>query len=425
VDDGDQVVTWWSLVGLASGAVVARRFARKGISELREIESGYEVWRPMRACTRLIIAAAFMCLAAALGSHGAMVAGQMATADRVQGPAWWPTQGSAPRGDYVGAAGCASCHPRHAATQSTTAMARTATRAAGSEVLKPGRTLSFDRGGYRYEITSSNAGVIYSVSGGGAAQSAPLTWAFGDGKVGQSFLFERDSAFYEARVSYYDAIDALDFTPARAVDAPRTLDEAMARPVGQPEIRRCFGCHTTASTAGAVLDVSQATPGVTCEACHGPGRRHVEAIKLRRTDEAAAAVLNPAKLDPIDSVDFCGACHATFWDVKLADERGIAALRSQPYRLQSSRCWNGGDRRLACIACHNPHVPLVRAAAAYDARCGACHAAKGAGPTPARPVRGCRVAEAGCTSCHMPRYEVPGMHHAFTDHLIRVVRRGA
>jgi hypothetical protein len=37
VDDGDQVVTWWSLVGLASGAVVARRFARKGISELREI----------------------------------------------------------------------------------------------------------------------------------------------------------------------------------------------------------------------------------------------------------------------------------------------------------------------------------------------------------------------------------------------------
>ena len=30
----------------------------------------------------------------------------MATADRLQAPGWWPTKGTAPRADYVGAATC-------------------------------------------------------------------------------------------------------------------------------------------------------------------------------------------------------------------------------------------------------------------------------------------------------------------------------
>jgi hypothetical protein len=370
-----------------------------------------------------MLAAAIVGVSAAILQRPALLGGQMATADRIKGSGWWPTQSSVPRDDYVGTTTCAQCHPRHAATQRTTAMARTAARAQNSDVLRPGTKLTFSHGGYDYEIATKDAERMYSVAGGGVVSSVPLTWAFGDGKVGQSFLFEREGTFQEARVSYYDSVRALDFTPARAVDAPRGLDEAMARPVGQSEIRRCFACHTTAPTTDGVFDPSAATPGVTCEACHGPGRRHVDAIKRRRLDEGRTLMLNPAKLDPIDSVDFCGACHATFWDVKLADERGIAALRSQPYRLQSSRCWNGGDTRITCVACHNPHVPLVRDAAAYDARCLSCHVARGTDPTRDRPVRACRVADARCTSCHMPKYEVPGMHHDFTDHLIRVTPR--
>src|SRR5437763_10719295 len=52
--------------------------------------------------------------------------GQMATADRIQLPGWWPTKGTAPRSDFVGAEACAACHPAQAAGQATTAMARTA-----------------------------------------------------------------------------------------------------------------------------------------------------------------------------------------------------------------------------------------------------------------------------------------------------------
>jgi hypothetical protein len=196
----------------------------------------------------------------------------------------------------------------------------------------------------------------------------------------------------------------------------------MGRVVRQPELGRCFGCHMTAPTAGGRFDPDRALPGVTCEACHGPGRRHVAAAQRGAFAEARGAVLNPARLAPADAVDFCGACHATFWDVKLAGETGVARLRSQPHRLQSSACWGTGDSRLTCAACHDPHQPLVREARAYDARCLACHAAAGAAPTPDRPGKACAGGRtADCASCHMPKYEVPDMHFRFTDHLIRVV----
>src|SRR5438093_1019853 len=82
----------------------------------------------------------------------------------------------------------------------------------------------------------------------------------------------------------------------------------------------------------------------------------------------------------------------------------------------------GADGRITCTACHNPHRPLVQDPLAYDARCLSCHVTAGADPKHERPGRACKVGGTGCTACHMPKYEVPEMHHSFTDHLIRVVR---
>jgi hypothetical protein len=264
--------------------------------------------------------------------------------------------------------------------------------------------MAFDFGRYKYEVARTERQSLYSVSDGVRSLAAPLAWAFGFGKVGQTWLFEKDGGFQEARVSYFEPIGRLDFTPARALTTANDVEHAMSRPVPANEARRCFGCHSTAATAGGVFDVARLTPGVRCEACHGPGRAHAQNGQKR-------AIFNPRQLDAADSVDFCGACHATFWDVKLSGDTGVASLRSQPHRLQSSRCWGKGDARLTCVACHDPHRPLAREASFYDARCLACHA------------KGCPTAATErCTSCHMPKYEVPEMHFAFTDHLIRTVR---
>jgi cytochrome c554/c'-like protein len=370
--------------------------------------------------SKTVVPLALMCIAASMGPVE-LFGGQMATADRVQNPGWWPTKPTALRKDFVGADACAPCHPAQSTTQPTTAMARTAMRAHDSSVLRDHNRLATTLGAYSYEIVTDEQGSLYAVTSGSARSSAALTWAFGVGKVGQSFLFERDGAFHEARVSYYDAIGALDVTPGRRLDAPRGLDEAMSRRVSAAEMRRCFGCHTTGPITEGVLDTAAATPGIACEACHGPGRQHVESMKQRHMAEGRQAILNPAKLAPADSVDFCGACHATFWDVTLANEKGAAAMRSQPFRLSSSRCWNPEDVRITCTACHNPHRPLVRDAAAYDSRCLACHAAAGAEPARDHPGRACKVSRSNCAGCHMPKYDVPDLHHSSTDHLIRIV----
>jgi hypothetical protein len=384
----------------------------------------------------LVVTAAVVWLLTLLSVFPAQSQVQLTTAERVEGARWWPTKATRERTDYVGAAECARCHKAKAASQARTAMARTATRAADSEVLSTHPLLTFRAGSYVHEIKTEKGTSVYSVSDGNGKVSAVLGWAFGVGKVGQTFIFEREGTMYEASASYFGTLDALDFTPRRALDRPTNVEAALGRALSPTEARRCFGCHTTAFSSRAASSVAEMMPGVTCEACHGPGRAHAEAMRQDKEDEGLAAIVNPAAFNPMDSVDFCGACHATYWDVTLAGEKGISALRSQPFRLQSSRCWGEGDRRITCVACHNPHEPLERAAGFYDARCLTCHRAtdtpsdsdRASAPislsaiSPHAPSCKARAREQ-CTTCHMPKYKVPEMHFSFTDHLIRIVRK--
>jgi hypothetical protein len=345
----------------------------------------------------------------------------MATADRVQGSGWWPTKGTPPLVDYAGAAACVRCHAAQA-PQSNTPMARTLSAAADSAVLREHPDLGARLAGHDYALSTRDGRAVYSVRKGDESLSVPLGWAFGVGKVGQTYVYERNGRFHESRASYFETTGGLGFTPHRALDAPRDLEEAAGRPIPDAEARRCFGCHTTAATADGVFDVARLVPGVSCEACHGPGAGHVAAVSQGRLADVKPSMAFPRRSDPAASVDFCGACHATWWDVTLAGEKGVAALRSQPFRLQGSRCWGEGDARLTCVACHDPHRPLVRGAAAYDARCLDCHTA-GEKTAAGRVARVCKVAKERCTDCHMPKYEVPEMHFEFTDHWIRVVRK--
>lgn len=104
-----------------------------------------------------------------------------------------------------------------------------------------------------------------------------------------------------------------------------------------------------------------------CEACHGPGLKHVQAMEASQLqqgigdEEGRQLIYNPGTLSPGDSVDFCGSCH-------------VASLPAKP---------------------------------AKD-----------------HPGAACPVATKACITCHMPRIDIPDMHTAFADHLIRVVRPG-
>jgi hypothetical protein len=342
----------------------------------------------------------------------------MATEDRVQLPGWWPTKGTASRDEFLGPDACAACHASKFRTQTQTPMAHAAMRPADSEALRSHDQLTLSLPPYNYLISRQENGSLFSVTDGKRTISLPLSWAFGLGQAGQTYILERNGTFYESRVSYFPELNGLDPTPGQSQAAPSSLEDALGRNMLYAgETQRCFACHTTASTTNRRFDPSHLIPGVTCEACHGPGAKHVAAMKADRIKLGLKAILDPGQLNPVDQVDFCGACHRTYVDVVLSKTFGIRNLRFQPYRLERSQCWLRSNNGITCLACHNPHQPRVRDLASYDDRCLSCH-------QPGHFTKICTVSANNCVSCHMPKYEVPGMHSKFTDHFIRIVRKG-
>ncbi len=348
-----------------------------------------------------------------------------ATEIRLLDPGWWPTKGTPAREEYIGSAACAKCHGDKAQTQPNTPMAHALSFANSAASEDNHRPLHFSIGSYNYEVAHTSNGATYSVSNGSNSMSVPLVWVFGTGQFSRTYLYVQDGAYYESRLSFYRAIQGLDFTAGSPRSAPNRIETALGRRMSPDEPPLCFGCHTTVATTKNRFDPNGLIPGITCEACHGPGAQHVAAVNLGTGDQTATLIMNPARLAPKDSVDFCGACHRTSVDVALSGVTGILTLRFPAYRLQRSRCWGTGDARLVCTACHDPHKPLVSDAAPYDKECLSCHVSKaGLKPTHDRPGAACPVADKACVSCHMPKFNIPEMHTSFTDHRIRIHREG-
>lgn len=388
-------------------------------------------WKPFNTFARKAIAPLCMIVAAAvacIGQTPSTIADQFTTPERLEKSKWWPTSGKAPRTDYAGTGACQECHFAIVKSQAQHSMAKTSAPASKSDILHDHAGQNFHVETYDYKITAEpNGAFSYTVIDSQAADSskvvaAPISWAFGAGKVGQSYLSEQSGNFYEIRFSYFETLHAFGVTPNQSPQPATSIRKATGRILSGEEAERCFGCHTTASKASNHFDPANALPGVTCEGCHGPGAKHVAAMKAGDLDAGLAAILNPKDLKPVDSVDFCGACHTTWWDAKRIAATGVANVRFQPYRLEGSRCWKKEDARLTCAGCHNPHQPLVRDARAYDSRCLSCHTAQETKPTADHSVTVCPVAKQDCVTCHMPKYEVPDMHYKYTDHRIRIVK---
>src|SRR5438874_3341185 len=349
----------------------------------------------------------------------ALFAGQRTKPRPATRPKTYSTEKASTAVQVVGAAVCAPCHAAETTTQKTTPMALAAEPAAESNILREHRRLSFRLGLYSYQIVRAGQQSVYSVSDGHKTTSVPIKWAFGRGEAGQTYVFQREGSYYQSRVSFYSDTQRLDFTLGFARTVPHSLEEALGDRLSTVEARLCFGCHNTAAVSVGQLDVHRMVPGVSCEACHGPGSRHVAAMKAGRLE--TAYILNPGKEAPEDLVDFCGSCHRTWLMVQTMRVRGVNNVRFQPYRLQNSSCWDG---RISCLTCHNPHRPRVREVAFYDSKCLSCHNQRGTPDARKSDAPECPVSTKDCVTCHMPQYELPGGHFKFTDHQIRVVRAG-
>lgn len=340
---------------------------------------------------------------------------------------------------YVGREVCAKCHAQKNRTQSGTAMAHAMQSVSESPVLRSHASLTFKYGPFEYQISHQGESSLYQVSEGQEKIAEPVLYSFGQGHAGQTYILRHNGKLYESRLSFYTEIDGLDWTVGYAQNLPKTLEEAVGRAISADEARSCFSCHGTAALESNQLTLEKMVPGVGCEACHGPGARHVTAMQSG-TDENLY-IFNPKSLDPDTlSQEFCGACHRSASTVAEMPERTLMNnVRFQPYRLFTSKGHNPNDPHFACTACHDPHQDLQRGEAKYDAKCTVCHAifspgislnpiaaVHPQGPPKAQGLapKSCPVGRELCVSCHMPKIAVASAHFKFTDHRIRIVSKG-
>ena len=236
----------------------------------------------------------------------------------------------------------------------------------------------------------------------------------------------KDGHLYESLMSYYPRDNSLSITPGDQKITPATLTEAMGRELSLWESRSCFNCHATGVVPGEKMVLEKLTPGLECERCHAGAQQHMADAAH---DNFKTLPKSLRRMDSEEISTFCGQCHRT-WDTVIRNHwKGPAFVRFQPYRLENSKCFIGNDKRISCLACHDPHQPVNHDQSYYDAKCLACHGAPHAqakaSPSPAMPMyKACPVAKSNCVSCHMPRIELPGGHAQFTDHQIRIARPG-
>jgi len=121
-----------------------------------------------------------------------------------------------------------------------------------------------------------------------------------------------------------------------------------------------------------------AAPGVTCEACHGPGSDHV-----------AGPSKNNILVDT--SKELCGQCHTRDPDRRIAASGGFIKHHEQYDELV-----NSPHRFMDCGRCHEPHKSVIYELGGLldKDNCTSCHS----GIEIALPAK----QGMSCTSCHMP-----------------------
>ena len=237
------------------------------------------------------------------------------------------------------------------------------------------------------------------------------------GRPGQTYVFEHDGAMYESRVSFYNALGALDLTMGAMGSKPQTIVEAAGRRMDSIGARDCFACHSNGGVSGG-----QTAPGDAAVPASAASRATVRRKSTRR--RCARAMRPPRKLPPPGRA------------LRGGDVRVVRPLSSHVVADRAQRTARREQRALPAVPAGQQQVlrrrrprasaarpatirtaPLETNLASYDAKCTACHSA-------ALHTKVCRVAKANCAGCHMPKIELPGAHARFTDHQIRIARAG-
>ncbi len=232
----------------------------------------------------------------------------------------------------------------------------------------------------------------------------------------------------------------------------------------------CADCHSTDLHKNFDLvtnsyETRWAEINVACEACHGPGSRHVAWAKATSTGAVPDAtdeelkgltvslsdrsgghwVVDPDSGMPVHSgpptlslqIDTCARCHSRRYEIAPQFLYGSPLLDSEQPSLLDAGLYHSdgqilgevyeygsflqslmGQKGVLCADCHDPHSLQLRAAG--NEVCGQCHL-QAKFDTEAHSHHPMGSAGAQCVSCHMPTrtYMVVDVRR---DHSIRIPR---
>jgi predicted CXXCH cytochrome family protein len=301
--------------------------------------------------------------------------------------------------------------------------------------------------------------------GGTEANVVELTadYVIGSGNHARTFVHRApDGRLLQLPVSWY-ADRGGHWAMSPGYDRPAHLDFRRVIDEG------CMSCHN-GYPRGQVQDdgtgprfTGDLPEGIDCQRCHGPGQRHVEAMRAGSVDAGRRAIVNPAALDRERQLEVCMQCHLEptssplpfqirryehppfsyvpgrplgdafiYFDHALTSTRDRESTSAKAtadkyrdkfeiaggaYRPRQSRCFQ--NSQMTCVTCHNPHdVPRGNGAVQhYVAVCRSCH-------DTAHPRGVPRAAFAGprstCLDCHMPKRRAEdAVHVVMTDHFIQ------
>lgn len=212
---------------------------------------------------------------------------------------------SIPRSEYVGDEACARCHQdksdsydktaRHITSQVANKNTIVGTFGLGENVMtttNKNLTFRMDEKGDEFFQTA-----MWSSAEGSAARTRTerLDLVIGSGGKGQTYLYWRDNQLFQLPVGYSTVLHRWIISPGY-IEGQADFE--------RPIIPRCLECHATyfktvfPDPGIHLYDTKNFVLGISCERCHGPGRRHAESYPSKSTAHLAGGIVNPAKLSP-------------------------------------------------------------------------------------------------------------------------------
>lgn len=314
--------------------------------------------------------------------------------------------------DFAGSDSCQRCHEDEHAQWARSLHVQMTRPVAEAKVLGDFNSVSFADHGRAYTMDVRNGRRVISVSHGSRPpETFEVHYTLG-AKRFQGYLTRLpEGRIYVLPVFWHVAqkrwVDWKEITPV---------------PDGDHDLRQiwnatCFNCHAT--DLDAKFDLASKTfgttwteMGVTCEACHGPGRPHIALMEEWRkhgkpSANAPVGIFAPRSAAPRQTFDMCAYCHGNknnlflgFLPGERMEQFALPFLVSQPMPSDDPQGDFWPDGRPSRF--NRPQaLTLSGCFMKGNATCTNCHVAHGSRQEHSLKVP---IAESDrlCTQCHQP-----------------------